>query len=265
MKKTLVLFSFMVFFIAMSFTSFAKGTIKGVLLDSGTKEPLIGATIAIPQTSMGTASNADGSFSLKLDAGPHQLTINFVGYQTKTITVNAVEEKVTNLGEILIDVNEVGISEITVFASIAVQRKTPVALSTIDANLIAEKIGIKEFPEILKSTPGVYSTKQAGGFGDSRINLRGFESPNTAVMINGVPMNDMEWGGIYWSNWAGLNDVTRSMQVQRGLGASKVAAPSLGGSINILTRTTDAQKGGAISFGVGNDGYNKIGFTVSTD
>ena len=37
-------------------------------------------------------------------------------------------------------------------------------------------------------------------------------------MINGVPVNDMENGRVYWSNWAGLSDVTSSMQVQRGLG-----------------------------------------------
>jgi outer membrane cobalamin receptor len=79
-------------------------------------------------------------------------------------------------------------------------------------------------------------------------------------MINGVPMNDMEWGGVYWSNWAGLSDVTRSMQVQRGLGASKVAAPSLGGSINVVTRSTDARKGGAVSYGIGNDGTTKLDF-----
>lgn len=58
-------------------------------------------------------------------------------------------------------------------------------------------------------------------------------------------------GGIYWSNWAGLSDVTRSMQVQRGLGASKVAAPSVGGSINIVTNTIDANKGGFVSYGMG--------------
>ena len=264
MKRTIFQFSLMVLFIALSFSSFAKGTVKGVILDSGTKDPLIGATVVISQTTIGTASSVDGSFSLKLDAGTHQLTISFIGYQTKTVEVNVNNEKVTDLGNVLLDPDAIGIDEVNVFASVAIQRKTPVAISTIDAQLIAEKIGTQEFPEILKSTPGVYATKQAGGFGDSRINLRGFESPNTAVMINGVPVNDMEWGGVYWSNWAGLSDVTRSMQVQRGLGASKVAAPSLGGSINIVTRTTYASKGGAISYGVGNDGYNKIGFSVST-
>lgn len=72
--------------------------------------------------------------------------------------------------------------------------------------------------------------------------MRGFKSENIAVMVNGIPMNDMEWGGLYWSNWAGLSDVTRSMQTQRGLGASKVSAPSVGGSINIVTRTIDQKK-----------------------
>ena len=79
-----------------------------------------------------------------------------------------------------------------------------------------------------------------------------------------IPMNDMEWGGLYWSNWAGLSDVTRSMQTQRGLGASKVSAPSVGGSINIVTRTIDQKKGGSISYAMGNDGYNKLLFHVST-
>ena len=264
MKKTLLQFSFMVLFIAMSLGSFAKGTITGVILDADSNEPLTGATIVLSESTIGTISNVDGSFSLKLDAGSHKITISFIGYQIKTISVKVTEEKVTALGNIMLEADAIGISEVNVFASVAIQRKTPVAMSTIDASLITEKMGTKEFPEILKSTPGVYATKQAGGFGDSRINLRGFESPNTAVMINGVPMNDMEWGGIYWSNWAGLNDVTRSMQVQRGLGASKVASPSLGGSINVVTRTTDAKKGGAISYGIGNDGYNKIGFSVST-
>ena len=54
------------------------------------------------------------------------------------------------------------------------------------------------------------------------------------------------------------------MQVQRGLGASKVSSPAVGGSINIITKSTEAQKGGFVSYGMGNDGYNKILFGVSS-
>lgn len=84
------------------------------------------------------------------------------------------------------------------------------------------------------------------------------------MMINGVPMNGMENQKVYWSNWAGLSDVTRSMQVQRGLGAAKVSVPAVGGSINIVTKSTEAKRGGFVSYGMGNDGYNKILFSVSS-
>ncbi|MFR6633834.1 MAG: TonB-dependent receptor plug domain-containing protein [Alistipes onderdonkii] len=103
------------------------------------------------------------------------------------------------------------LQDVIVMQSVAVQRKTPVAVSTVNAEEISYKLGGQEFPEILKSTPGVYVTKDGGGFGDSKINMRGFQAANVAVMVNGVPVNDMEWGGVYWSNWAGLSDVTRSM------------------------------------------------------
>src|SRR5690606_415578 len=78
------------------------------------------------------------------------------------------------------------------------------------------------------------------------------------------PVNDMEDGRVFWSNWSGLTDVTSSIQSQRGLGASKVAVPSIGGTINIQTRTTDAKQGGFIYQGLGNDGYYKTTFSYST-
>lgn len=129
---------------------------------------------------------------------------------------------------------------------------------------IEEKLGSQEFPEILKSTPGIYTTKDGGGYGDAQTRIRGFKSENVAMMINGVPMNGMENQKVYWSNWAGLSDVTRSMQVQRGLGAAKVSVPAVGGSINIVTKSTEAKRGGFVSYGMGNDGYNKILFSVSS-
>ena len=156
------------------------------------------------------------------------------------------------------------LADVTITSSIAVARKTPVAVSTIDPVFIEEKLGTQEFPEILKSTPGIYATKDGGGFGDSKINIRGFKSENSAMMVNGVPMNGMENNKVYWSNWSGLSDVTRSIQVQRGLGAAKVASPAVGGSINIITKTTEAKKGGSVSYAMGNDGYNKILFNLSS-
>ena len=248
----------------LSSMAFSQGIVKGVVVDAGNKDKLIGTTVLVKGTTIGTSSDAFGNFSLNVPAGKKIIVVQFIGYSNKEVNVTVKDGETVDLGAIALDPEQIGIEEVKVFASVAIARKTPVALSKIEPIQIEEKLSTQEFPEVLKSTPGVYATKGPGGFGDSRINLRGFESANVAVMINGVPMNDMEWGGVYWSNWAGLADVTRSMQVQRGLGASKVAAPSLGGSINIVTRSTDAKKGGNVSYGIGSDGYTKVGFAVST-
>ena len=242
---------------------FAQGSITGKLLDEEA-QPLPFATITIQGTTKGTSADIDGNFKIEnVESGTYTLVFSYVGYNDLRQEVN-VGNGPLELGAINLNSSALGLEEIKVVASIAVDRQTPVAVSTIDAQIIEDKVGNQELPEILKSTPSVYTTKGGGGFGDSRINIRGFDQRNTAVLINGIPVNDMENGWVYWSNWAGLSDVTRMIQVQRGLGASKLAINSVGGTMNLITKTTDAQAGGSAFFNVGNDGYVKYGLTAST-
>ncbi|WP_090224808.1 TonB-dependent receptor [Lutibacter maritimus] len=239
---------------------FAQTKLTGKVVDE-TNQPLPGASIILKGATSGVSTDFDGNFIFETSVSNGTILVSFVGYEAKSFTFS----KSVNFGTIALKPSAESLEEIVITAtSFAIERKTPVAVSTIKADVIENKLGSQEFPEILKSTPGVYATKSGGGFGDGRLNLRGFNSENVAVMINGVPVNDMENGRVYWSNWAGLADVTSAMQVQRGLGASKVAVPSIGGTINILSKTTDAEKGGSIITGVGNDGYQKYGATVST-
>lgn len=147
---------------------------------------------------------------------------------------------------------------------IAKERETPIAVSTITAREIQLKVGNMEFPEIMNKTPGVYATKQGGGYGDSRISLRGFDQRNTSFLINGQPVNDMENGWVYWSNWAGLTEVASGIQIQRGLGASKLAVPSVGGTVSIYTKSAERAKGGSFSQLFGNDGYSKSTIAYNT-
>lgn len=153
---------------------------------------------------------------------------------------------------------------LTGVADIAKDRKTPVAVSTIKAAQIVERLGNQELPEILNTTPSVYVTKGGGGFGDASIRIRGFGNSNIAVMVNGMPVNDMETGAVYWSNWAGLADVTSAIQVQRGLGSSKLAIASVGGTMNYVTKAADKKREGILNIGIGNDGYHKTSFAYNT-
>lgn len=137
-------------------------------------------------------------------------------------------------------------------------RKTPVAVSTITKQEIQDKaVGNVEFPEILKNTPSVYVSGQAGGFGDGKMFLRGFDQSNTAYLLNGQPINGMEDGNMYWSNWSSMTDVANVIQVQRGLGSSKLAISSVGGTVNIVTKATEKHQGGMVRYVMGNDSYFK--------
>jgi outer membrane cobalamin receptor len=152
------------------------------------------------------------------------------------------------------------LDEITVTSNvidIAKERETPIAVSTISPAEISLKVGNLEFVEVMNNTPGVYATKQGGGYGDSRLSLRGFDQRNTSFLINGQPVNDMENGWVYWSNWQGLSDVASGIQIQRGLGASRLAVPSVGGTVSIFTKAAELKEGGSFSQSAGNDGYFK--------
>ncbi|RMZ51806.1 TonB-dependent receptor [Flavobacteriaceae bacterium PRS1] len=259
MKKII---QFLLLAIALVFSTsvMAQSTVTGTIIDSETTTPLPGVNVIEKGTTNGVSTDFDGNFTLKTRSSDAVIVITYVGFISQEISISGD----TDLGNIVLKSSFFGLEEIYVIASVAVDRKTPIAVSTIKAEEIELKLGSQEFPEILKSTPGVYATRAGGGFGDGRINIRGFSSENVAVLINGIPVNDMENGRVYWSNWAGLGGVTSQMQVQRGLGASKLAVPSIGGTINIITKTTDVEVGGSVYAEVGNDNYRKFGLTYST-
>lgn len=244
---------------------FSQGKITGTVTDGQNSLP--GANVAIKGSKSGTSADFDGKFSLNTTVASGEVVISFIGYNAKTVKFTVSNGGTTDLGTIVLTNNSSELSEVVVTSGvidIAKDRKTPVAVSTIKATEIQQKLGTQEFPEILKNTPSVYVTKQGGGFGDSRINIRGFDQKNIAVMVNGVPVNDMENSSVYWSNWAGLSDVTSAMQVQRGLGSSKLAISSVGGTINVVTKTSDMAEGGSFASSFGNANYLKVQGSYNT-
>lgn len=248
--------------ICFTATAVAQGTVKGKVVDAENNEPLIGATVSVSGTTLGTVTDIDGNFVLKLTSSKATLEFKYLGYKDKNMTISSKNN--VDLGEVAMSLDSKTLGDVVITSTIAVARKTPVAVSNVMMDYIEEKMGTQEFPEILKATPGVHANKEGGGYGDSEIYMRGFDNTNTATVINGVPVNDMENGNVYQSNWQGLRDVTSVMQTQRGVGASKVSAPSIGGTINIVTKGVDAKKGGTVSYGMSSYGQQNISFSLST-
>ena len=234
-------------------------SIVGTIVDVDSK-PLEGANVVVLGTDLGGVSDKDGAFSIDVSNGTYDVVASFIGYSS--ITKSVVVEGITTLNFIL-DFDVVSLSDVEVLASRA-SETTPVAYTNVDKEEMELRLGSQDIPMILNTTPSVYATQQGGGAGDARINIRGFNQRNVAVMINGVPQNDMENGWVYWSNWDGVGDATSSIQVQRGLSAVNLATPSIGGTMNIITDPTSFEKGGKFKQEAGDGGFLKTTFNYNT-
>lgn len=216
------------------------GTITGrVTDDSGAA--MSGAQIVVTHQSTGNQTGGltagDGRYAITgvRAGGPYLVEVRTIGYSRQAVEGVTVGDGQTVTLDFRVTQEAIAIDALEVFATRAQERQTPVAFSNVSKVEIQNKLGSRDLPLVLNVTPSVYSTQQGGGAGDARINIRGFSQRNTAVMINGVPVNDMENGWVYWSNWDGLGDAATSIQLQRGLSAVNLATPSIGGTLNVIT------------------------------
>ena len=235
-------------------------SLVGVITDVDS-QPLEGANIVVVGTDLGGVSDNSGAFKIDVPSGTYDVTASFIGFSS--VTKSVVVEDIVSSVNFVLELSYLGLSDVEVLASRA-SETTPVAYTNVSKEEMEIRLGSQDIPMILNTTPSVYATQQGGGAGDARINIRGFNQRNIAVMINGVPQNDMENGWVYWSNWDGVGDTAASIQVQRGLSAVNLATPSIGGTMNIITDPTSFEKGGKFKQEAGEGGFMKTTFNYNT-
>ena len=252
LKRIILTFSTL----ALTSSLFAQITVSGTVTDASTGKPLAGANVIVEGTNSGSAADSNGEFTIGNVSNGATLTASMIGYTD--MSLNASSTVNFSLEPGLIEM-----SGLEVLASRA-DEKTPVAYTNVSKAEMEVRLGSQDIPMILNTTPSVYATQQGGGAGDARINVRGFNQRNVAVMINGVPQNDMENGWVYWSNWDGVGDATSSIQMQRGLSAVNLATPSIGGTMNIITDPAAHEKGGKFRQELGAGSFLKTTLNYNT-
>ncbi|MCG2715401.1 MAG: TonB-dependent receptor, partial [Candidatus Marinimicrobia bacterium] len=255
MRRKLTILALVLFLVpALVFAQ--SSDIQGRVTDKATGEGIAGANVIVEGTTLGAATDIDGNFTIiDVPAGTIKIVVSVIGYakvdQEVTVTSGSAVKVNFQLERETLD-----LGALEVLASRAT-RETPVAYTNVEKIEIELSLGSRDMPMVLNTTPSVYATEQGGGVGDARVSVRGFNQRNVAVMINGVPVNDMENGWVYWSNWDGVADATSSIQLQRGLSAVNLAAPSIGGTMNILTDPTALKAGGRFKQEFGSGGFLK--------
>lgn len=251
-------------FLLLSTVALGQNKITGKVYDQSTKQPI--EFVAVGNHEADTETNSQGQFELILQEKEGVLNFAGAGYASKQVDFSFEQTEFLDLGIIYLDTE--ALEELVIIArgviDVAEDRKTPIAVSTIRREEIEEKTGSRDVTAAMVNTPSVYVTSESSGFGDTSMYTRGFDQSNTAFLLNGQPINGMEDGNMYWSNWSGMADIANAIQIQRGLGSSKLAISSVGGTINFITKATDMKQGGFISGMVGNDAYYKATVGGST-
>ena len=232
--------------------------VYGTVSDAITGETLLQAAVVV--NGKGTMTDFDGNYSLSLPSGKHTLKVSYVGYtpMEKVVEVSTGDRRVDFKLETLV------LQEAQVVADVAIERSTPVAFSNIKPIAIQEQLGSQPIPMILNTTPGVFATATGSENDGPSVTIRGFKQRNVSVMLDGIPVNDMENGGVFWNNWFGLDLVTSTMQVQRGLGASKLALPAIGGTVNIVTQGIESARRTNVKQEVGSFGFTRTSLSHTT-
>lgn len=264
--KKIFYYSLVFLLVLNSFQGYSQTKFKGVVKDDREKLSLFGALVSIKADGTSAVEQVsvdfDGSFQVITTKTFGTVEISMNGFITKSIPFYGKgDESTVDLGVIYLEENTVTERDIIVTTSsidVIKDRKTPISSSTMRNYEMREKASNKDFIELTSQMPGVYTSRVGGGYGDTRMNVRGFEQNNISPMIDGIPVYDLEAGIVDWANIASMNDVASSIQLQRGLGASKLVNSSVAGTMNMILRNANYDKGGFLYNSTGNDGYRKF-------
>lgn len=245
--------------VAVSFGQ--SNTVKGVVTDAESGDPLVGATIQVTNTNEVVVADADGKFQLSISEST-DVTVRYVGYATYngTIDPGANLARITLIPQIL--------SESVVIKGIRADADDPVSQTTISAKTIETQFFGQDGAFLLERlTPSLVSFSESGtGFTNyGQMRLRGIDQTRINITLNGIPLNDMIDQGVFFSNFTDFGNSIESVQMQRGVGSSTNGTSSYAGSINFESvNLRDRPAGAEVQLQAGSFGTYRGSLEVSS-
>ena len=240
MKKIVISMLILIF---LSFGIKAQNIVKGVVVDSRSEKPLVGVLITVKNTSISLKTGIDGFFILKkIPKGKHIIEILLVGYETQNFPIEISDKTIIDLGNIYMYED---ITDDDDFSTITIS----------DDELDSDSSAADNISGLLQSSRDLYLRTAAFEFSSSFYRIKGLDSDNAEVLINGIPMNKLQTGRPEWGNWGGLNTVTRNQEFSNGLAPSTYTFGGVLGSTNINTRASEYRPGTRMSIASSNRSY----------
>jgi len=230
----------------------AQNIVKGIVTDSNSGNPLQGVLVSILNTASIQNTGDDGIFILKdLPKGSYIVALKLIGYESQNFPIE-LTGKTIDLGTIL-------------FYKDANQSLDLSLISLSDDELNDDSGAADNIAGLLQATQDVFLRTAAFEFSSSFFSIKGLDSGNGKVLVNGIEMNKLYDGRAQWSNWGGLNDVLRNQEFNNGLSPSAFTFGGVLGSTNINTRASQQRPGVRVSYASSNRSYvHRVMATYST-
>ncbi len=254
MKKILLTVLFVFAFSAMIL---AQNLVTGIVINSETKEPLVGANIIVKELSRGISTNAEGKFQFEnIDLGDYSFKVSFVGYYDKVQNIKIAEGN--NYIEIELIPSAVAMDKVIITATLT-ERKIE---DLPGQSAVIEEEEIEQFPtsnvdNLLQSIANVNANRSWGIFSkNASVTMRGLDAAQgVLVLYNGVPLNKTAGGSI---NWHMISpDRIERIEVIKGPSSALYGNNAMGGVINIITKKSDKSISGDVRFMGGS--YSTLG------
>lgn len=144
-----------------------------------------------------------------------------------------------------------------VFVTFQADKRTPVTFQNIYSKDIKAKLTGQEPSYLLSETPSITNYSDAGNSqGYSYFRLRGIDQTRINISLDGIPLNEPEDQGAYFSNYTDILNSANKIQIQRGVGTSKNGVASYGGSVQLFSpNLADSTK---TTLGLGYGSFNSI-------
>jgi iron complex outermembrane recepter protein len=156
------------------------------------------------------------------------------------------------------------IDEITI-EGIRSDSKTPISKKILTFKDIDINSYSQELPLLLDRTPNITSSTDGGhNQGYTYFRLRGIDQTRINMTLEGVPLNEPEDQGVYFSNFPDFSNSIKSMEIQRGVGTSSNGVASYGGSINFEALKGTEKPGTEVQLGYGSFNTKKYSIEHST-
>lgn len=217
-------------------------TIRGLVMSNFLKTPLSNVSISLEGVQTFVINDEDGYFKIETELkGEYILHVFLKDYIIKRIPI-LLENESIELGLIFLE------RDITM-------DKVDNLIVLTDAELLNDEVNSSTVG-LLQATRDIFLSRAAFDFGQAFFKVRGYDSQNGTVLLNGIPMNKFYDGRPQWNNFGGLNDVIRNQQFTPGLQPSSNTFGSLLGTTNIDTRPSGLRPGTRLTYSSSNRTYS---------